>query len=78
MDIPDILKHLAPFRTIILVVVVLLVLAQFYIAIETFMYAAKKEDSPANINIAWVKGVITLFLGIAFAVALFWLYNQKW
>jgi hypothetical protein len=78
MDIADILKHVAPFRTVILIVVVLLVLAQYYIAFEAFMYAAKKEDSPANINASWVKGAITFFLGIAFTVFLVWLYFQKW
>lgn len=78
MNLAKLLLKLAPFKVYIFVILILLDLSIIYAAMDAFMYAAKKEDSPGNLQAAVVRGVIVLCFGLAMTVGIIWLYMQTW
>lgn len=77
-SISQLLNKLAPFKIYVIALLIVFCLSEFYIAYSSFIYAAKKEDSPENLNAAVVKGVISIFLALAMSGFTFWLYFIKW
>jgi hypothetical protein len=78
MDYIVFLQKISPFKIYIVIVLALLCLSQYYVAFNNFSYAAKKEDSPANLNAATLRGVINLSLAIVATVFIAWLFMQRW
>jgi len=72
------LKKISPFKIYIFIVLALLCLSQYYVAFNNFSYAAKKEDSPDNLNAAVVRGVINLSVAIVGTAFMAWLLMPRW
>ncbi|MDQ7825537.1 MAG: hypothetical protein RDV48_22245 [Candidatus Eremiobacteraeota bacterium] len=78
MDFQSFFRHIAPFKIYAVIVIGLFTLSEYYISFMHFSYAAKKEDSPANLNAATLKGFITLAVSIALTALTIWLAVLKW
>lgn len=78
MELTQLLKNLAPFKFFIFLILIILDLSIYYASFDSFSYATKKEDSPANLQAAVVRGIIILCFSVAITVFIIWLYMQKW
>jgi hypothetical protein len=78
MDYVHFLQKIASFKILIFIVLITLCLSQYYVSFESFQYAAKKEDSPANLNAAVIKGAINLTIAIFASLFILWLAMQRW